>query len=280
MQKVTVILGGGAALGFAHIGVLKVLEKQFEINRIIGTSMGAIVGGLYASGMTPDEITSFGKEFKYLDFLNPLNIDLRFQGVFDGSFIEKKISQKLKDAKIESLQVKYSAIAFDINSKSTVVINSGSCAKAMRASSAIPYIFNPVSVGEFALVDGGVEYPLPCLDLDEDEFTIAVNVLPKTTNKIFHIDVKSEKQEEKKSGKRWYEVVIESINCNQSFLVQEMLKEFTPDIYIDCNVDQFLPGEFLKIEEIAKIGKEKAETVLSEYKKVKPKEFWFSRLRR
>ena len=80
MQKATVILGGGAALGFAHIGALKEIEKKFEIQRIIGTSMGSLIGGLYAYGMSPDEILEFGKDFKYIDFINPLNIDLKFQG--------------------------------------------------------------------------------------------------------------------------------------------------------------------------------------------------------
>ncbi len=266
MQKATVILGGGAALGFAHIGVLKVLEEKYEITRIIGTSMGSIVGGLYAYGMTPDEILTFGKDFKYIDFLNPLNIDLKFQGVFDGSFIEKKINHRIEEANIEDLKIKYSAVAYDINSKYTVVINSGNCAKAMRASAAIPYIFNPVSVGEYALVDGGVEYPLPCLDLSENEFIIAVNVLPKIPNKTVHININSSATDEKKkSGKKWYEIVMEAINCNQSFLVTERLKEFTPDIYIDCDIDSFLPGDFLKIEEIAKLGEEVAE------KSLKPK---------
>lgn len=263
MQEVTVILGGGAALGFAHIGVLKVIEEKYKIVRIIGTSMGSIVGGLYASGMTPDEILEFGKEFKYIDFINPLNLDLKFQGIFDGSFIEKKINQKLEDINIEDLPIKYTAVAFDINSKYTVIINSGNCAKAMRASSAIPYIFNPVSVGDYNLVDGGVEYPLPCLDLAKDEFTIVVNVIPKITKKYIHLNISSENQEEKrKTSKKWYEIVMEAINCNQSFLVQERLKEFTPDIYIDCDISSFLPGEFLKIEELFQLGEKMAKDSL------------------
>jgi NTE family protein len=264
MKEATVILGGGAALGFAHIGVLKELEKNYKITRIIGTSMGSIVGGLYAYGMTPTEILEFGKEFKYLDFINPLNIDLKFQGLLDGSFIEKKINQKIKNANIEETKIKYSAVAFDISSKYTVVINSGNCAKAMRASSAIPYIFNPVSAGNYLLVDGGVEYPLPCLDIHDDEFTIGVNVLPVIANKIVHLNVSSDKDEsKKKSSKKWYEIVMEAINCNQAFLVQDMLKKFTPDIYINCDITSFLPAEFLKIEEIAKLGEEIAKQSLN-----------------
>ncbi len=263
MQEATVILGGGAALGFAHIGVLRVLEKSYKITKIIGTSMGALVGGLYASGMTPDEMLKFGKEFKYLDFINPLNIDLKFQGVLDGAFIEKKLNQQLKDAKIEDLQIKYSAVAFDLNSKYTVIINSGNCAKAMRASSSIPYIFNPVTIGDFSLVDGGVEYPLPCLDLSGKEFTIAVNVLPAITNRTVHLNMNIDKAEDKKKNtKKWYEIIMEAINCNQSFLVQERLKEFTPNVFINCNISTYLPGDFLKIEEIADLGEKVALEIL------------------
>jgi len=280
VQKATVILGGGAALGFAHIGALKEIEKKFEIQRIIGTSMGSLIGGLYAYGMSPDEILEFGKDFKYIDFINPLNIDLKFQGVFDGSFIEKKINQKIESANIEDLNIEYSAVAFDLNSKYTVIINSGNCARAMRASAAIPYIFNPVNVGDYALVDGGVEYPLPCLDLKEGEFTIAVNVLPGNTNKTTYLNVNLETLDsKKKTSKKWYEIVMESINCNQSFLVQERLKSFTPDIYIDCNIDSFLPGEFLKIEELSEIGEKVARETLEEYNKPRPKTHWSERLR-
>ncbi len=264
MQKATVILGGGAALGFAHIGALKVIEQKYQITRIIGTSMGSIVGGLYAYGMKVDEILNFGKDFKYIDFINPLNIDLKFQGVFDGSFIEKKINQRIKQANIQDLKIKYSAIAYDINSKYTIIINSGNCAKAMRASSAIPYIFNPVNIDKYSLVDGGVEYPLPCLDLSADEFTIVVNVLPAIPNKMVHLNINNEHSDAKKksNNKKWYEIVMEAINCNQSFLAQERLKEFKPDIYIDCNINSYLPGDFLKITEIAKLGEEVAQKTL------------------
>lgn len=263
MQDVTVILGGGAALGFAHIGALKEIEKKYNITRIIGTSMGSIIGGLYAYGMTPKQILDFGKDFKYIDFINPLNIDLRFQGVFDGSFIEKKINQRIQDAKIQDLKIKFSAVAYDINSKYTIVINSGNCAKAMRASSAIPYIFNPVNIDKLSLVDGGVEFPLPCLDLSVDEFVIAVNVLPAIPNKILHVDIDDlDANNKSKVNKKWYEIIIEAINCNQSFLAQERLKKYTPNIYINCNVDSYLPADFHKIEEIAKIGEEKAKIML------------------
>ncbi len=263
MQKATVILGGGAALGFAHIGVLRVLEQKYQINRIIGTSMGSIVGGLYAYGMKVDDILAFGKDFKYIDFINPLNIDLKFQGVFDGAFIEKKINHRLKEANIEDLKIKYSAVAYDINSKYTIIINSGNCAKAMRASSAIPYIFNPVNINKYSLVDGGVEYPLPCLDLADEEFTIVVNVLPAIPNKMVHFNINTPSTaSKKKSSKKWYEIVIEAINCNQSFLAQERLKVFKPNVYIDCNISSFLPGEFLKIEEISRLGQEVASKTL------------------
>ncbi len=265
MKKATLILGGGAALGFAHIGVLKVIEKEYEITRVIGTSMGSIVGGLYAYGMKADEILEFGKDFKYLDFINPLNIDLKFQGLFDGSFIEKKINQKLNQAKIEDLKIKYSAVAYDINSKYTIIINSGNCARAMRASSAIPYIFNPVNIDNYSLVDGGVEYPLPCLDLSEDEFTIVVNVLPAIPNKMVHMNIDSIKTGKKqKTSKKWYEIIMEAVNCNQSFLAQERIKEFKPNIYINCDINSYLPAEFLKIEEISKLGEDVAKKVLNQ----------------
>ena len=263
MKKATVILGGGAALGFAHIGVLQVIEEKYNITRVIGTSMGALIGGLYASGMNPNEILNFGKEFKYYEFINPFNLDIKFQGLIDGSFIEKKINDKLGDKNIEDLKVKFSSVAFDINSRKTIIHNSGNVAQACRASAAIPYIFNPVSMGDMSLVDGGVEYPLPLLDIDDNEFVIAVNVLPKVIDGVIKTSsFDTLTTDKKKVSKRWYEIIIEALNCNQSFLVQQILKIQKPDIFIDCAIDTIGPTEFLKIEKLVELGKQKALTII------------------
>jgi NTE family protein len=265
MKEITVVLGGGAALGYAHIGVLKELEKSFKIKRIIGTSMGALVGALYSSGMTPNDIYEFGKTFKYLEFINPFNLDIRFQGVIDGSFIEKRVNDRLKSKNIETFPIKFSAVAFDLNSRRTIVLDKGKVGRCCRASAAIPYIFNPVKIDSFSLVDGGIEYPLPLLDINrEKEFVVAVNVLPSVHNVITHIS-ESNKYEvsQPKREKKWFDIIIESINCNQSFLVTQLLKTNTPDIYIDCAVESVLPAEFNKIDELVKLGEETAQEVLN-----------------
>lgn len=259
MNEYTLVLGGGAALGFAHIGALKVIEKHFKITRVIGTSMGALVGGLYAYGLTPDEILAFGKEFKLSEFVNPFNLDVHFQGFFDGKFLEKRFNEITKHSNIEDLKIPFTAVTYDLNSKRTVLLNSGNLGVAIRSSSAIPYIFNPVHVADMLLVDGGVEYPLPLIDIKPEEKVIAINVMPTAYNSIIKAKaIKSVSKIKIKNAKKWYEIIIESINCNQAFLVQQCINNISPDIYIDCNVDHFHPADFHKIEQISEIGKQKA----------------------
>ncbi len=264
MRDVTVVLGGGAALGYAHIGVLSVLEKYFNITRIIGTSMGSLVGCLYAYGLSPKEIEAFAKTFKYLDVINPLNIDIKFQGLIDGSFIEKKLNEKISKAKIEDLKIDFSAVAFDLNSKKTIIFDQGNVATACRASSSIPYIFNPVKMDSMSLVDGGIEYPLPILDISENEYVIAVNVLPAVQMDIVKKSMHQDKSVSKDKTKRWYDIIIEAINANQSFLVKQIVKDSKIDIYIDCNVNTIMPTAFNKLKDIKEIGKKATENKLKE----------------
>ena len=88
-EKATLILGGGSALGLAHIGVLSVLEEQYEITSIIGSSMGSIIGGLYSAGLNSDQIYEISKSFKNTQVFSPFNLDRTIQGIFDGSSLLK-----------------------------------------------------------------------------------------------------------------------------------------------------------------------------------------------
>jgi len=190
--KIGLVLGGGGALGFAHVGVLKELERlQIPIDYIGGTSMGAIVAGMYASGMSPDEIeerfTSLDwwevlrdqSSYQFLDYRRKLD-NKRFMGLEFG-FKDWKIlhspgmayGQKLNNVletftinstgitDFDQLNIPYRAIATDLHSGTSVVLDSGSLALAMRASMAVPGAFTPVRMGNRVLVDGGILNNIP-----------------------------------------------------------------------------------------------------------------------
>ncbi|MCK4563247.1 MAG: patatin-like phospholipase family protein [Verrucomicrobia bacterium] len=190
--KIGLVLGGGGALGLAHVGVLQELEElQIPIDYIGGTSMGAMVAGMYASGMSPDEIeqrfTSLNwwdvlkdrSPYPFLDYRRKLD-DRRFMGMEIG-FKDGKVvfppgmayGQKLNNVletfvlnsagitDFDQLNIPYRAIATDLPSGKSVALKSGNLALAMRASMAVPGAFTPVRMNGMVLVDGGILNNIP-----------------------------------------------------------------------------------------------------------------------
>ena len=190
--KIGLVLGGGGALGLAHIGVLQELEKlQIPIDYIGGTSMGAVVAGMYASGMSPDEmeqrflaldwwdVLKDRSSYQYLDYRRKLD-DKRFMGVefglqdwnvvySPGMAYGQKLNNVLETFSINStgisdfdqLNIPYRAIATDLHSGKAVTLKSGNLARAMRASMAVPGAFTPVRMDGMVLVDGGILNNIP-----------------------------------------------------------------------------------------------------------------------
>ncbi len=237
-QNARIVLGGGAAYGLAHIGVLKALESRYNITSIVGTSMGAIVGGLYSIGHSPEELLEFATKNNAKRLFNPLNLDRTLSGIFDGRKILKLFEDWTENAEIESCRIPFIAISYDLTKRNTVVINRGLMAKAMRASSSIPYLFSPFIWGKYALVDGGVEYPLP-LGLGKvatEEIVIAVNVLPSRSIQPEKIDLSG--IHPNKSKMKLHEVFLRSIMQNQAYLALHSIKDNKPDLVIDAYYPQ------------------------------------------
>ena len=158
-KKVALVLSGGAALGFAHIGVIKVLEKyNIPIDMIVGTSMGSIVGASYALGFSAEEMTEFAGKFKGLDFLD-VNLDI--SGIFSGKGVMRILNQYIPDINIEELNTKFACVAVDLATEKEVRFKEGSLRDAVRASLSIPGIFVPLKKGKQVLVDGGLLNNLP-----------------------------------------------------------------------------------------------------------------------
>ncbi len=266
-KKVNLVLSGGSARGLAHIGVLEVLEKHFQVESIIGTSMGAIVGGLYAYGYTPAEILDMTKELKTLKLFSIFKPSFNITGLIDGKGILKFLSNKTKDVTIDKCKIDFAAVAFDLNQTKTVVLKSGSLAKAMRASSSLPLIFEPVVYDKYLLVDGYIEHPLPLkfAKLYHKELkTVAVSVLPP-------LPIKSEIVEKIIEDSEDFEVpsmlntFLKSTLYNQASMALEAVLETKPELYISAYADDLSFMDIDEAEEFYEIGKKEAEKAVKVY---------------
>ena len=176
------VLSGGAARGFAHIGVLRVLEREgLRPDLVVGSSAGAIVGALWASGMTATEIerSSDSLDWSVLFDFDPVRAILGGigLGLVRGDRLEKFLRQYISKP-IESFPVAFAAVATDMENAETVALNRGDAAKAVRASCAVPALYEPVRARGRLLADGQISSPLP---VPSARLLGAVNVLAVDT---------------------------------------------------------------------------------------------------
>jgi NTE family protein len=161
--KVALVLGGGAARGFAHVGVLRVLEDaRIPVELIVGTSVGSLVGALYADGYNAWELEHLSRDLARDDFFDfGIAPALFGTGLARGARLERWLRDHLRAKEIEQLAIPYAAVATDLDDGSVAVLARGEVARAVRASSAIPGVFEPVDLDGRLLVDGGVVANLP-----------------------------------------------------------------------------------------------------------------------
>ena len=178
--KIGLALGSGAARGLAHIGVLKVLEEnKIPIDLIAGTSIGALVGGAYAVGMSVDEMERIAMEVDWKRLGRLMDFVIPRAGFINGKKVKTFIKTLVKNKKIEELKIPFAAVATDIYTGEEVVIQQGLIVEAIRASASIPGIFTPVRNGGKILVDGGLVNPIPISVVKKmgADIIIAVNVI-------------------------------------------------------------------------------------------------------
>lgn len=160
-DRVVLALGGGAARGFAHIGVLRVLhEAGVQVAGVVGTSIGSVVGGAFAAGHL-DGYEAMVRGMQGQNLLRHLDPRLGGGGVFAGLRLVRRVGAIVGDPRIEELPMPYRAVTVALDNGEEVVLERGSLLTAMRASSAIPGMFQPVQVGGRWLVDGGLASPVP-----------------------------------------------------------------------------------------------------------------------
>jgi NTE family protein len=274
--KIALVLSGGGARGGAHVGVLKELEKnKIPVDMIVGTSMGSFVGGLYASGKTPQEIEKMLVDTDWVDYINtdynrqdiPMRkkeLDYVYQGTLGmgvnsnndvvlptGVLKREPLLLKFMNEtqnvenihNFDHLPIPYRAIATNIKNGEAVVLKSGSLAKAMYASSAIPGGFQPINIDGVDLVDGGVSDNFPiqvARDMGAD-IIIAVDVSENFDDKI---DVNS-----------YFVVMGQLVNIMMRKNANESIKTLgSKDILLTPELDGFTGLDADKYKEIIQRG--------------------------
>jgi NTE family protein len=178
--KIGLALGGGAARGFAHIGVIKALESQGIFpDVVVGTSAGSVVGALYASGNTGFTLQKMALEMDeagITDWAVPLFT--KASGVLKGEALQTYINKSVNQLPIEKFKIPFAAVATDLQSGDAVIFQRGNAGVAVRASSSVPSVFQPVKIGEHSYVDGGLVAPVPVRFTREmgADIVIAVNI--------------------------------------------------------------------------------------------------------
>lgn len=177
--KIALALGGGAARGFAHIGVIKMLESQGIVaDFVVGTSAGAMVGSLYAGGF---DAFAMQKIAQQLDEKIFADWTLGGRGLLKGEALQDFINQHLKKRPLEKLNKPFATVATDLNSGERVVFRTGDTGMAVRASAAVPGVFQPTQFRGRSYVDGGLTSPVPVQAAREmgADFVIAVDISAK-----------------------------------------------------------------------------------------------------
>jgi len=257
-MKISLVLSGGGARGYAHIGVIEELKNYgFDIVSISGTSMGAVIGGAEACGKL-DEYKKWVTSLDFLDLFRFYKPPMKL----DGDKIFNKLKHIIGSPKIEDLDIKYTAVATDLTKKKEVWFQRGDLITAIKASSAIPGVFEPVKIKDRILVDGGVLNLMPVAPVmsDMSDLIIAVN-LYGNYNRKFNIS-KEIKKEQNLLEQVWTRIFSEkkdTVNMSIDLMMEVIFRyrkaEYTPDIEITIPQNAAGWQDFHKALELIEIGK-------------------------
>ena len=288
-KTISLVLGSGGARGLAHIGIIERLTQNgFEIRSIAGSSMGALIGGIYAMGKL-DVYTRWVTALEKLDVIRLLDFSFGSNGLFKGQRIIDELRALIGDGNIEDLPIKFTAVATDLEEEKEVLFNHGPLFDAIRASISIPSIVAPYNYQGRQLIDGGVVNPLPIAPTlaDDTDLTVAVNLGGKPQKRI---DVKAREGLDKThkadhlrimqfidgllrqnssphatgSDLGMFDIIVKSMTIMENTLAQIQLATFPPDLVIEIprNVCSFY--EFHRAREMIEIGYQKTDEALRE----------------
>lgn len=267
MTRVSLVLGAGGARGYAHIGVIAELEARgYEIASIAGSSMGAVVGGLYAAGGL-DDYRRWVESLSWIDVVRLLDLSFRNVSV-RGDKVFAHIKDLIGEPDIESLPVAFTAIATDLRSSKEVWFRHGSLLDAMRASIAVPGIVSPVDYHGRLLVDGGVLNPLPIVAAvaQHADLIIAVDVNGQRASLAGQLQperTEANKAAAQKLGR--VGILLSTIEVMQSALTKYKIAGYTPDLVIRVPKDSAGFHEFHRAKDLIDAGREMARRQLDAF---------------
>jgi len=294
--KISLVLGSGAARGLAHIGVIHCLEDHnYEVQYISGSSIGALIGGIYAAGEL-DVYVEWVKELKRRNIIRLLDISFSKKSLFKGEKIIEVLNEIIKDRTIENLPIGYTAVATDILEQKEVWLTSGSLFEAIRASIAVPMIFSPVQLAGRVLVDGGIINPLPIAPTLNDDSELTIVVALNGSPEIFDVEneenLKNNNENESKSKYQIgiekfiegllqkdianknkqdlgiFNLVTQSMDTMQTSIARFKLAANRPDIVIEIPRNICSWFEFDRAKELIDFGYTRAEDTLQQYEKL------------
>ena len=171
-------LGGGAARGFAHVGVIQVLEEAgLKPSHVVGTSAGSLVAALYASGKTVPELRKAAETMEEAEITDWM-VPLLNRGALRGEALAKYVNTQVGGRPLEQMKIPLGIVATDLRSGEAITFRRGNTGSAVRASSAVPAVFQPVRIGEREYVDGGLVAPVPVHQARQmgANFVVAVDI--------------------------------------------------------------------------------------------------------
>lgn len=281
---VSLVLSSGGARGYAHIGAIEeLLQRGYCITSVAGTSMGALIGGMYAAGKLP-EVRDWMCSIDRKEMMSLIDWSLSLDYVVKGDKVIKALRQMVPDVKIEELAVPFCAVSADLATKREVVFRKGSLYRAIRASISIPSVFKPVRIAHHQLVDGGIANALPLNRVvrTEGDLLVSVNVSAPSTAEAARIHAEEEKDGPKPLP--WLEYVVpnalkQRVENNYFSLLTEafgmMIERSTvmaqklnvPDVAVNIPMNRFGAFDFDKAESIITEGRRSMAEALDEYER-------------
>jgi len=282
--KLGLALGAGAAKGFAHIGALRAIEEAgLRVDMIAGSSMGSLVGGGYAAGLSVDELSDVALNSNWVDVITLIDPVIPTRGFIDGQKIIEFLNDLYDNQKIENLQIPFAATTVDILEGKLYILNRGNLANAVRASASVPIVFNPMAQGNKVLVDGGMRDPVPInvvRSLGAD-YIIAVNVLALNEEEIdmtgFQYldgdDIENSRSTWRipRNGQPWYtagtpnlaEIAHETVILSMALIAANQIQLQQPNMLVDVNTG-LTAWNFLEAEIAIERGYEETRTILEQ----------------
>lgn len=281
-KDVALALSSGGARGLAHIGAIEELEaKGYRITSIAGCSMGALIGGVYATGKLP-EFREWMKTVDRKKMLELTDFSLSLNHIVKGNRIIEAIMEFVPDMAIEDLPIPYCAVATDWKAGREVVLNKGSLFEAIRASISLPSFYEPVQRDGMILIDGGVINPIPMNRVMRKEGDILVGVDVsghdykaqwEKMNKLTQM----QKHDSSLKAKLLDLIIPDNIEFNyytllsrtsslmirqNSILMAQLMK---PEILIDIQMSRYTTFDFDKSEKLIAIGRQKTMQAINKY---------------